>query len=192
MPAEASLLATSPAAQVEAVQGALWEMLRLYSSRRAFAGWSAASGVLVSQPAFDLLGRVEERGPITLGELGRLAHMDPSAVGRQVRALEELGLVDRSPSMSDRRVVEVRLTPRGKEVRQRVALAGSRHLADELGSWSESDRRALARLLPKLVSDLRNRRYELSGVEDVSPQPARARRRKPTSMNCGSDEGASR
>jgi DNA-binding MarR family transcriptional regulator len=151
--------------QVEAVQAALWGMLRLYSSRRAFAGWSAASGVLISQPAFDILGRVEEHGPVTLGELGRLAHMDPSAVGRQVRSLEELGLVERTPGTTDRRVVEVCLTPRGKEVRQRVASVGARHLADELATWPESDRQALATLLPKLVTDLRGRRYELEGGE---------------------------
>lgn len=187
-----SLPASSAGEQVEVIQRALWEMLRLYSSRRAFAGWSAASGVLVSQPAFDLLGRVEERGPITLGELGRLAHMDPSAVGRQVRSLEELGLVDRSPSTSDRRVVEVRLTHRGKEVRHRVASAGARHLADELGAWSESDRRALARLLPKLVSDLRSRRYEVSRVGDASLHVAQAKRESPTPTKRRSDEGASR
>lgn len=154
---------------VESIQGALWSMVRLYSSRRAFSRWSAASGVLVSQPAFELLGRVEERGPVTLGELGRLAHMDPSAVGRQVRMLEELELLERGPHDSDKRAVRVAITPRGKEVRERVASAGARHLAEAVGQWPPEDRAELARLLTQLVSELRSRSYDPGRPGDAAP-----------------------
>lgn len=152
--------------QAEEVQGALWALMRLYASRRAFARWSATSGVLISQPAFDLLGRIEERGSATLGQLGRLAHMDPSAVGRQVRLLEELGLVERGPDPGDRRVTTVGITPRGKEVRHRVADAGARHLRETLAAWPAADRAALARLLPRLAAELRARRYGPIGADE--------------------------
>lgn len=157
--------------EIEGIQAALWSMVRLYSSRRAFQEWSATSGVLISQPAFDLLGRVEEGGPITLGELGRQAHMDPSAVGRQVRLLEDLDLVERARDASDRRAVRVALTPRGKDVRHRVASVGAGHLAQALAAWPAEDRAALARLLPRLVHDLRTRRYGPVPERPVGDRP---------------------
>ncbi|MCL4446443.1 MAG: MarR family transcriptional regulator [Actinobacteria bacterium] len=152
------------------VQSATYQLVRLYASRRAFAEWSAASGTVLSRSAFDLLGHIGERGSVTLGDLGRLAHMDPSAVSRQVRGLEEMALVERSEDPGDRRVSLISLTVKGKEIHSRIAEVGARHLSDVLHSWSKKDRSDLARLLPKLVADLRSHRYldpdltEMGGV----------------------------
>jgi len=151
---------------LEPVQRALAGLLRLHASRRVFAERAAAAGVVVSQPAGDLLSRIDDDGPLILGELGRLAHMDPSAVGRQVRQLEVQGLVVRAPDPDDGRVTRVTATPTGRALRRRLDEAGRRHLADTLADWPAEDRRELARLLPKLVADLRERSYPSIPPED--------------------------
>jgi DNA-binding MarR family transcriptional regulator len=85
--------------------------------------------------------------------------MDPSAVGRQVRQLEEAGLLVRSTDPDDRRVTRVRATPKGRAVRRRLADAGRAHVAEALAEWTAHDRQELARLLGRLVDDLRAHRY---------------------------------
>lgn len=141
------------------LQRSLGALLRLHASRRVFAERAAAAGVVVSQPGFALLSQADEFGPVTLGELGRGTHMDPSAVGRQVRQLEETGLLVRSTDPDDRRVTLVRATPKGRAVRRRLAEAGHAHVAEALAEWSPADVDDLARLLGRLVDDLRAHRY---------------------------------
>lgn len=143
-----------------AIEQAMGALLRLSASRRVFADRAAAAGVVISQPGFDLLSRLDDDDNAwTLGDLGRSTHMDPSAVGRQVRQLEAQGLLVREADPDDGRVTRVRATPRGHDVRLRLADAGRRHVADALAEWSRADRDELARLLPQLVADLRAHRY---------------------------------
>ena len=141
------------------VQRALESLFRLNASRAVHARQAAAAGVVISQPGFDLLRRIQEDGPLSLSELARLTAMDPAATGRQIRQLEEDGLVARSPSDTDRRVTVVRVTPRGAEVRRRLTEVRDSHMEDVLEAWSARDRAALARLLGRLVDDLRSVRF---------------------------------
>jgi DNA-binding MarR family transcriptional regulator len=141
---------------VGAIQRGLERLDRLRASRNGHAGLTAAAGVDLSRPAYALLRRIDEHGPATLGELGRAAGMDAASTGRQVRRLEELGYVERSPDASDGRVVTVSITPAGRDARQRIAEVLEAHLRDALSRWSESDRRALGELLTRLVDDFRD------------------------------------
>ncbi len=141
------------------IERAIERLLRLSASRKVHARQAAAAGVVVSQPGYVLLRRIQEDGPIALGELARLTEMDPAATGRQIRQLEEAGLVVKGPSSDDGRVTVVRVTPAGREVRRRMAIVGGRHMEDVLAAWSPADKAELARLLPLLVEDLRAQRY---------------------------------
>jgi DNA-binding MarR family transcriptional regulator len=124
-----------------------------------FAERSRAAGVVISQPGFALLAQAEDGGAVTLGDLGRGTHMDPSAVGRQVRQLEAAGLLVRSTDPDDRRVTLVRATPKGRAVRRRLAEAGHAHVSEALADWSPDDVHELSGLLRRLVDDLRAHRY---------------------------------
>jgi DNA-binding MarR family transcriptional regulator len=154
---------------LEDLQRSLGSLLRLHASRRVFAERAAAAGVVISQPGFALLSQADDGGAVTLGDLGRGTHMDPSAVGRQVRQLEEAGLLVRSTDPDDRRVTRVRATPRGRAVRRRLADAGRAHVAEALSEWSTHDRHELARLLAQLVHDLRAHRYPELSASGLSP-----------------------
>jgi DNA-binding MarR family transcriptional regulator len=64
------------------------------------------------------LATINREGPLTLGELAVHEHVAPPSVTKAVEKLVGLGLVNRAPDASDRRVVRVRPTPAG---RRRVA-----------------------------------------------------------------------
>jgi len=144
---------------VDAIARALEQLLRLNASRKVHARQAEAAGVRISPPGLTLLRRIQEEGPLALGELARRTEMDPAATGRQIRQLEEAGFVRRGPSPDDGRVTEVRVTPAGREARRRIGEVVGSHMEGVLGAWSPDDRAALAGLLTRLVDDLRSEHY---------------------------------
>ena len=143
----------------DAIERALEQLLRLNASRKVHARQVAAAGVRVSAPGLALLRRIQEEGPLSLGELARRTEMDPAATGRQIRALEDEGFVRRDSSADDGRVTVVRVTPAGREARRRIDEVMGSHMEGVLATWSDADRSDLARLLTRLVDDLRSAQY---------------------------------
>ena len=90
------------------------------------------AGVTLAQ--FSLLRKIERAGTVSLTELGRLAELDRSTIGRNVKALEKLRLV-RTASAKDRREAAVRLTA-----------AGEKALRVGAPLWEEAQRRVEATL----------------------------------------------
>ncbi len=72
----------------------------------------APAGVNLAQ--YSLLRRIERAGSPSLTELARLAELDRSTVGRNVRVLTRMGLVDLNGA-ADQREAAVDLTPQGVE-----------------------------------------------------------------------------
>jgi DNA-binding MarR family transcriptional regulator len=142
-----------------AIERSLEQLFRLNASRKVHQRRAAAAGVVISQPGFQLLRRIQEEDGIQIGELARLTEMDPAATGRQIGQLEADGLVTRNKDSDDGRAVLVRVTPAGAEVRRRLSLVAERHMSDVLSDWSDTDQRCLADLLPRLVDGLRQVAY---------------------------------
>ncbi len=114
------------------------------AARKTTALYDAAlepAGLTLAQ--YSLLRKIERAGTVSLTELGRLAELDRSTVGRNVKALEQLGLV-RLASAKDRREAAVRLAPAG---------AGALRRAAPL--WEEAQRRVEAALGAGGAEDLR-------------------------------------
>jgi DNA-binding MarR family transcriptional regulator len=53
----------------------------------------------------------------------------------------------------------VRVTPAGREARRRIGEVVGSHMEGVLATWSAPDRADLARLLARLVDDLRSAQY---------------------------------
>lgn len=157
--------------ELDALEAAVEQLLRLSSSRKVHARRTAAAGVTISQPGLTLLRRLSDEGPRALGELSRVSDMDLAAAGRQVRQLEEEGLVQTSTSAGDGRVTMVRVTPKGTDARRRLLLIGCQHMADVLDGWSKADRKSLARLLPRFVEDMRAVRFR-GAIDEVDREDA--------------------
>jgi DNA-binding MarR family transcriptional regulator len=144
---------------LEQISRAVGELLRLNASRKVHAHRGDAADVQISPPAWALLRRIVEDGPHSLGALAEATHMDPAATGRQIRQLEDDGLVARSTSAEDGRVTLVAATEDGADADRRIRAVGQQHMRDTLASWSDDDRTELARLLRRFVSDMRPTQY---------------------------------
>jgi DNA-binding MarR family transcriptional regulator len=95
-----------------------------------------------------------EDGPMRLSDLAaRIGSSAPTA-SRAVDALADAGLVERLPDPSDRRAVQIELTPAGQaRVKMRMARVAD-VFRPAAGRLSESDRKRLAELLARLASEL--------------------------------------
>jgi DNA-binding MarR family transcriptional regulator len=142
-------------ADVAAAERSLERLFRLTVNRKLHTRQAAAVGAVVTRAGYAVLRSLHEAGAMTLGELARECSMDPAAAGRQVKALEDEGLVARDGSGDDARVVMVQLTERGADVYRRIVAVRVQHTADVLAEWSQDDRATLVRLVDRLVDDLR-------------------------------------
>lgn len=113
------------------------------------------AGVELNLAAYAVLGQVVAHGPLTLGELATRAHMQPSALSRQVRLLEEGGHIERAAGTGDARVAVVSVTVQGVDAHARLRRANDELLSRQLRDWTEDELVALAGQLERLVADLR-------------------------------------
>ncbi len=81
---------------------------------------AAAASNELSWTESAVLGRLEREGAATTAELARAEGVKPQSMGTTVAALEELGLIVRSPHPTDGRQMILSLTAKGAEVRRNV------------------------------------------------------------------------
>ena len=74
---------------------AIQRLSRLMSSRQASSRIAAAAGADLNQQGVQILRALYRHGEQPIAGLAAVAHMDISAVSRQLRPLEEAGLVRR-------------------------------------------------------------------------------------------------
>jgi DNA-binding MarR family transcriptional regulator len=104
--------------------------------------------------AIVLMKALLQRGALRLSSLAESLDLDASTVSRQVRQLEDRGLLERTRDPDDGRASRVSLTEQGKErlvagAERRRALVGSL-----LEDWPPEDREHLRHLLTRLLSTL--------------------------------------
>jgi DNA-binding MarR family transcriptional regulator len=93
-------------------------------------------------------------GPLTMGELARRVWVTEKTVTGLVDRLERDGYLARERDATDRRVVRVRLTPAGATLYRRIDGDVERSVAGLLALLDAPDRKALARIVDKLVARL--------------------------------------
>jgi DNA-binding MarR family transcriptional regulator len=108
--------------------------------------------------AYGLLVRLEEAGQQRGTELAGYFGVGKATMSRQLRALEELGLVAREPDPADGRASLVRLTAEGLARFRRVRDARRDRYVRKLAGWDRGEIAELARLLHQL-----NKRAESDG-----------------------------
>jgi DNA-binding MarR family transcriptional regulator len=113
----------------------------------------AEAGVSLDRALFPLLVGIQRFGPIGVGELADRAGRDYTTVSRQVAKLAELGLIERRPSPTDRRVNEAVLSSAGRRVTDALDAARYRLNAVLFSEWSDRDLFELERLMRRYVDD---------------------------------------
>lgn len=100
----------------------------------------------------EVLDVLRDRAPLSLAELGRLLVCETGSPSRLVDVLVQRGLVTRTPSPQDRRVVSLTLTEAGREAQ--AASAGSADVRDAITSrLTGPEIGQLSGLLRKLIED---------------------------------------
>jgi DNA-binding MarR family transcriptional regulator len=100
--------------------------------------------------AYGLLVRLDEAGAQRATELAGYFGVGKATMSRQLRALEELGLVTREPDPADGRASLVRLTEGGTARFRRVRDARRDRYRNKLAGWDPREVAELARLLHQL------------------------------------------
>lgn len=102
---------------------------------------------------FSVLVRIGEEG-VPLTQLAERLFSDVSTVNGLVNRLEKQGLIYRERSTNDRRVVYVKLTPAGRDVRQRALPEHRQHMQERYGVFNTEELSTLQELLKKLSANL--------------------------------------
>ncbi len=113
-----------------------------------------AAGVPLTGANLDALRTIERHGPMAMSDVARRLRVDQSTATRQVRPLEDQGLVLRTTDPADRRIALVALTPDGVTLLARVTDVALHDYETAIGAWSATDRRQLGTLLDRLRRDL--------------------------------------
>jgi DNA-binding MarR family transcriptional regulator len=114
------------------------------------------SGVYLDRGAYATLFSIDTLGTASLSELANEMLLDISTVSRQIRRLEDLGIVERSVHPDDRRVSVVTATAAGKAVASKIGAAWQRAFSEALVDWSNVELQSLATNLDGLADALRN------------------------------------
>ncbi|HEX6737667.1 MAG TPA: MarR family transcriptional regulator, partial [Vicinamibacteria bacterium] len=106
-------------------------------------------------PQFDVLAQLwRQPAGMTAGQLTRELLVTAGNVTGIVDRLQQLGLVQRRRLPQDRRTVEVRLTPRGRRLMQRVLPLHRRQVQALLAPLPPRDLARLRELLGRLGQEL--------------------------------------
>ena len=99
------------------------------------------------------LYRLHRDGPCTMACLAREQGQDPGAMTRAIDRLEAKGLVGRSRSDDDRRLVTLALTDAGRQLAEGVPPVLAQVLNQHLAGFSHDEWQLLLALLKRLVAN---------------------------------------
>lgn len=108
------------------------------------------TGLNVSQLSCLLV--LEKTGPLALSKLSKHVYLSPSMITSIVDQLENKELVVRTRKSSDRRVILIELTDKGKEVAQTAPPSFQEQLTNNLSHLKEEEKKTLFDSLNKLLS----------------------------------------
>jgi len=112
----------------------------------------------VTTPQYAALTFLEESPGLSSAQLARKAFVTPQTMQRIVANLEAAGLVERDPHPDLGRVLEARLTGRGRDLLAECHRRAQAVESQMVAGLSAEDRRQLADLLSRCAANLRPRR----------------------------------
>ena len=101
-----------------------------------------------------LLARLNQSGPLRLGDLARVLGVDSSTVTPQTQRLEHFGFVARTRDPRDGRAVLLSVTRAGRALLDSMRLRRRALLAERLRGWSDEERAQAAAVLKRVAEDL--------------------------------------
>lgn len=144
--------------------------------RRARASTAAVAARVhpdLEAPAYPLLVHISHVPGIRATELAAHVGVGRATISRQLRRLEDLGLLARTPDPADCRAEQLHLTAEGERKVQAGAQARREWLRAALSDWSPDDVSDLARSLGRLNTAVAERMLPTRAPESpAAPTPA--------------------
>lgn len=108
----------------------------------------------VSLPEARIIASVGSFGPFSIMDLAKHANLDKSQASRAAQVLMKRGLVRRTASRDDARVVLISLTDDGRALYRKVMPIARKWNADLFDCLDEGERAALSRALDKVIASV--------------------------------------
>jgi DNA-binding MarR family transcriptional regulator len=115
---------------------------------------SNRGGLTLERSAYPLLNQILALQGGRLSDIAAGLKVAVPTVSRQVRQLEDLGLVVRTQDPIDGRAILLEVTPAGLDALQRMREEWRKTVAEILESWPGKDREILGELLERFVVEL--------------------------------------
>ncbi|WP_454885040.1 MarR family winged helix-turn-helix transcriptional regulator [Sphingomonas oryzagri] len=112
------------------------------------------AGIPLDRALFPLLARIWRYGPIGVVDLADRTGRDHTTISRQMAKLEELGLIERRSSATDKRVREATVNDKGRQMIAELNAARERLANRILASWNDAELDQLRVLLRRFADDL--------------------------------------
>ncbi len=93
----------------------------------------------LSPVAYSMLMALNDSGPRRASDLVEIFSIDKGAVSRQVQALLELDLIERTPDPEDRRAMILAISDEGRRRLDDISSTRRHELSERLRDWSEED-----------------------------------------------------
>ena len=126
------------------------EQLRMVVQKLARRIRHNRSDETLSDSRLVVLFQLERHGVRAPSELAAAERVSPPAINRTLNALEERGLVERSPAEADARRVDVRLTPAGHDLILATRRLRTEWFNTHFASLGAAEQQALRAALPAL------------------------------------------
>ncbi|WP_188192043.1 MarR family winged helix-turn-helix transcriptional regulator [Nonomuraea sp. SYSU D8015] len=123
-------------------------------------------------PMFLVVNQLSYRGAMRPSDLALALGTGRANLTKIAHRLDDAGLIVRVREPSDERSVLLALTPRGREIGQRIMEYNQQGLESLLADWSDEDVRTLKRLLARIA---RNAMWDLQAPRGHA-EPGRRRR----------------
>jgi MarR family transcriptional regulator for hemolysin len=113
-----------------------------------------ARGTGLTRSQWQVLAHLAQNEGIHQGKLAELLDVEAITLGRIVDKLETLGLIERRPHPSDRRIWLLHLTPAARPKLTQLRKLGDFTRGEALAGISETDRECLSKTLQTLKANL--------------------------------------
>ncbi|GLW09765.1 transcriptional regulator [Microtetraspora sp. NBRC 13810] len=146
--AQATTMPVGESAAIDAVEHQLGVLFR--RSRALSAEMGRAVHPELEPGAYSLIVRIDEIAPARSSDLAAYFGVGKATISRQLKVLEELGLIRREPDPLDGRAHFLDLTEEGRHRLGHARAARQERFHALLATWPEEDVRLLARMLTRL------------------------------------------
>lgn len=109
----------------------------------------------ITPAAGRVLNAIARRPEVSGAELARMFGISQQSIKQTMSYLEEKGLIERTPSETDRRFLRVQLTEKGWDVRQKHLASITKMYSDLFGNLTDLEMSMLVGLLKKALESAR-------------------------------------